>query len=186
VTLEAAQTIPTYDADGRCPTAPRAIGDLDGNGHPDLAIGVPGHDIGAIYDAGAVNVLYGGASGPGTGGTALWTRDSPGVVGKPDYQDDFGAPLAIGDFDGNGYGDLGIGVVGDMIGGHWVAGAVNVLYGSPTGLSATGNQLWHQDVPGVPAGPATGWCCTGRGDLDGDGRAAWRSARPGTHAWWAR
>jgi hypothetical protein len=29
------------------------------------------------------------------------------------------------------------------------AGAVNVLYGAATGLSASGNQFWHQDTPSV-------------------------------------
>ena len=175
LTLEGAQTIPGYHpGDGEVfYGAALAIADLDGNGHADLAIGVPGHDLGAMFDAGAVNVLYGGASGLGSEGKSLWTRASPGVMGKPDYQDDFGAPLAAGDFDGDGYGDLGIGVVGDTIGGHWVGGAVNVLYGSPTGLTTEGNQLWHQDVPGVPgrSGEHQFGAALAAGDLDGDGRS---------------
>ncbi len=175
LTLEAAQTIPGYDGgDGEVfYGAALAIADLDGNGRADLAIGVPGHDIGATFDAGAVNVLYGGVSGVGSAGTALWTRASPGVAGKPDYQDDFGAPLVAGDFDGDGYADLGIGVVGDMTGGHWVGGAVNVLYGSPTGLASTRNQLWHQDVPGVPgrSGEHQFGAALAASDLDGDGRS---------------
>ena len=32
------------------------------------------------------------------------------------------------------------------------AGAVNVLYGSVAGLTASGDQLWHQDRPGVKGG----------------------------------
>ena len=39
-----------------------AVGDFNGDGFDDLAIGVPGEDIGrnTIKDADAVNVLYGG------------------------------------------------------------------------------------------------------------------------------
>ncbi len=174
LTLEAAQTIPGYDAgDGEVfYGAALAISDLDGNGHADLAIGVPGLEVDGVRDAGAVNVLYGGAAGLDTAGAALWTQASPGVVGKPEHDEDFGMPLVSGDFDGNGYGDLGIGVVGEDVGGHWVAGAVNVLYGSATGLTETGNQMWHQDVSGVPgrSGEDLFGAAMAAGDLDGDGR----------------
>ena len=49
------------------------------------------------------------------------------------------------DFNGDGRADLAIGVIGD---GHRFAGAVNVLYGSATGLTAAGDQLWTLDSPG--------------------------------------
>jgi hypothetical protein len=35
------------------------------------------------------------------------------------------------------------------VGGVFGAGATNVLFGSAGGLIATGDQLWHQDSPGV-------------------------------------
>ncbi|HYU57407.1 MAG TPA: integrin alpha, partial [Actinomycetota bacterium] len=37
------------------------------------------------------------------------------------------------DFNGDGYGDLAVGVPGENIGSVANAGAVNVIYGSPTG-----------------------------------------------------
>ena len=40
-----------------------AAGDFDRNGYADLAIGVPHENVGAVADAGAVNVLYGSAAG---------------------------------------------------------------------------------------------------------------------------
>ena len=49
------------------------------------------------------------------------------------------------DFNGDGFGDLAIGVPGE----NSSQGAVNVLYGSATGLVATNNQFWTQDSTGV-------------------------------------
>ena len=48
------------------------------------------------------------------------------------------------DFDNDGFPDLAIGVVGEDAGGE---GAVNVLYGTPTGLSGAGGQFFTQDQP---------------------------------------
>jgi hypothetical protein len=58
---------------------------------------------------------------------------------------------ASGDFSGDGREDLAVGVPFEDVGAGPVvdAGAVNVLYGTATGLSATGNQLWHQNSAGV-------------------------------------
>ncbi|HEY6571543.1 MAG TPA: VCBS repeat-containing protein, partial [Candidatus Limnocylindrales bacterium] len=53
------------------------------------------------------------------------------------------------DFNGDGYADLAIGVVGEAIGGVSTAGSVNVLFGSPNGLRAAGDQSWSQASPGV-------------------------------------
>ena len=39
------------------------FGDFNRDGFDDLAVGVPGEDVGTVVDAGAVNVLYGTASG---------------------------------------------------------------------------------------------------------------------------
>jgi hypothetical protein len=60
------------------------------------------------------------------------------------------APREIrSDFNGDGYSDLAIGsdagTDGDTAG--W--GRVHILYGSPTGLTAIGNQLWTQDSDGI-------------------------------------
>jgi hypothetical protein len=50
-----------------------------------------------------------------------------------------------------------------------------VLYGSPSGLTAAGGQLFHQDSPGVgdAAEPGDNFSFyLGAGDFDGDGRDA--------------
>ncbi|MBD2519357.1 FG-GAP repeat protein, partial [Nostoc sp. FACHB-973] len=38
-------------------------GDFNNDGFADLAIGVPGEDVGLISNAGTVNILYGSARG---------------------------------------------------------------------------------------------------------------------------
>src|SRR5690349_24476451 len=54
-----------------------------------------------------------------------------------------------GDFNGDGYDDLVIGVPEEGIGGLANAGAVNIVYGGRQGLWVSNNQFWHQDQPGV-------------------------------------
>ncbi len=133
-----------------------ASGDFDGDGFDDLAIGAPGEGIGAKADAGAVNVLYGSASGLTATGDQLWHQSTSGVLGGAEAGDLFGASLASADFDGDGKDDLAIGAPGEGIGAKADAGAVNVLYGSASGLTAAGDQLWHQNVAGVLGGAEPG------------------------------
>src|SRR3954452_2357732 len=61
------------------------------------------------------------------------------------------APALPYDFDGDGYADLAVGVPDDPGG-----GAVNVLYGSHDGITASGDQYWTQDSPGVKGVRAKG------------------------------
>ena len=133
-------------------------GDFNGDGRDDLAVGVVGEDLGGASNAGAVNVLYGGPGGLSATGDQFWRQNSTGVLGASEKDDSFGYALAAGDFNGDGRDDLAVGVPDEDIGGVATVGAVNVLYGGAGGLSATGNQLWHQDSPGVldTAEPATG------------------------------
>ena len=146
--------------------------DFDGDGFDDLAVGVPTENVGPVKLAGAVNVIYGSPGGLAASGNQLWTRSSPGILGAVGAHDRFGASLTAGDFNGDGYDDLAIGApLDDLESGD--AGAVNVIYGSAGGLIRRGNQLWHQDSPGIAGG---GYSSDGfgeslaAGDLDGDGR----------------
>jgi len=134
-----------------------AAGDFnhDGVSHEDLAIGVPGEDVGDVDDAGAVNVVYGtdeGLSASGPPADQFWTQDSPDVFGSSEESDQFGKALAAGDFGSNFMKDLAIGVPGEDLGTVSNAGGVNVLYGtSDFGLNTTQtlDQFWSQDSANV-------------------------------------
>jgi hypothetical protein len=148
-----------------------AAGDFDNDGFIDLAIGVPGEDIGTIADAGAVNVLYGSASGLSAAGGQFFSQNTPGVFGGAETEDGFGSALGVGDFDNDGFADLAIGVPSEGLGTAARAGAVNVLYGSAARLTATGNQQFFQGNGGVGGiaelGDEFGFVLTG-GDFNND------------------
>ncbi|CAG0935905.1 hypothetical protein TFLX_04756 [Thermoflexales bacterium] len=150
-----------------------AAGDFDGDGAADLAVGVPGEDIGTAVDGGAVHVLYGSnTSGLVATGNQLWHQGSSGVDGAVETDDRFGKALAVGDFDGDGYDDLAVGAPYEDIDTEGSAGAVNVLYGSANGLTATGNQLWYEGYNGLGGEPeANDWFgyALAAGDFDLDG-----------------
>jgi len=160
-----------------------ASGDFDGDERDDLAIGVIGQDIATSTilapDAGAVHVLYGSPTGLSSFGDEIWTQNSAGVPSTAQPGESFGFALAIGDFDGNGFDDLAIGAPGEDVSlsnGMGVApnaGAVNVIYGSQSGLNGAGAQVWSQESPGIEGisgpGDSFGFSLTA-GDFDGDGR----------------
>lgn len=131
-----------------------AAGDFDCDGYDDLAIGVPQEDLGAVSGAGAVHILYGSSSGLASTGNQQWTQDSSGIEDTAETDDNFAGALAAGNFDGDTAGghaceDLAIGVPGETVGSTSLAGAVNVIYATTSGLSSTDDQLWHQDVTGI-------------------------------------
>jgi hypothetical protein len=76
-------------------TAASVRADFDNDGFADLAVGVSSEDVGAIVDAGAVNVLYGSAGGLSGSGSQLFTQDSSGVVDAAEAGDQFGYALAV-------------------------------------------------------------------------------------------
>jgi hypothetical protein len=128
-------------------------GDFNNDGFTDLAAGVLFEDVGAAPDAGGVEVLYGSAGGlqAVSPDDQLWTQDSAGVKGVAQESDNFGSALAAGDFNGDGFADLGIGVPFEDVGTAADAGSANILYGSAAGLQATSpdDQLWNQNSSSV-------------------------------------
>jgi hypothetical protein len=152
--------------------------DYNGDGFSDMAIGVPNEGINGKAEAGMVNVIYGSAAG--LSATAdpdqRFFQDSANVADTSEVDDHFGEALASGDFNGDGYTDLAIGVPDEDVGPHVDAGAVSIIYGSPAGLSATfvADQVWHQDSANVEGFPDTSehfGTALATGDFNDDGYA---------------
>ena len=130
-----------------------AAGRFSGSGYDDLAIGIPGQTVDRHARAGAVVVLRGSEEGLTTRGSRRWTQNSAGVVGRAQHVDSFGDSLAAGQFGRSDHEDLAVGAPDEKIANRTSAGAVNILYGSAAGLSATGNQMRSQRSPGVAGIP---------------------------------
>ena len=128
-----------------------AGGDFNGDGFADLAVGTPFEDIlvtksTSVADAGAVTIIYGSSSGLVATSTTvpnsqIWHQNVSGVLENAEANDQFGAALVAGDFNGDGFSDLAVAVPGERDSSGTVVGAVHVLLGSSSGLTATGDQL---------------------------------------------
>ena len=84
--------------------------------------------------------------------------------------DGFGAALAAGDFNQDGFADLAAGAPSEKVGSTVSAGAVSVLPGSAGGLTATGGRLFTQ-LGGQPERFDIFGFALAAGDLDHDGFA---------------
>ncbi len=124
------------------------LGDINGDGYADFAVGAPGYDpyIGNT-DHGTVRVYLGSADGPSG---PEWTMDGSQNDSR------LGEALAgPGDVSGDGYADLVIGEPG--------LGIFYVAYGAPGGL---------EGLTGVfPGGTRAGRTLAPAGDANGDGFA---------------
>ena len=148
-----------------------ASGDFNDDGFSDLAVGVP-FEAGVAENQGEVHVIYGSAIGLTATGNQLWGQNSSGILDDAEAGDAFGSALVWGDFNNDGFGDLAIGVPLESVGNLSFSGAVNVIYGSPSGLTATNNQFWTQDIAlgGVFSENLDLFGSTlAAGDFDGDG-----------------
>jgi|CXWL01.1.fsa_nt_gi hypothetical protein len=150
-----------------------AAGDVDGDGRDDLAIGAPFEDVGAVVDAGGVNLLYGAAGGlTATSHVNLvWTQDTFGLSIGDD--DQFGSVLALGDFAADGAADLAIGAPDEDLTGAASGGLVVVAQGLPgSGLSASDAKILTQADILLPDEPDAGdrfGAALVADDFDGDG-----------------
>ena len=146
------------------------IGDLDGDGVTDLAVGCWLDDDGGP-DRGAVWVLFMNADGTVKAEQKI-SDTQGGFAGSLDDGDQFGTSVAaLGDLDGDGIQDLAVGAYADDDGGS-ACGAVWILF-----MNADGTVAGSQKVSSLFGGFGGqldpddwfGLDVAGPGDLDADG-----------------
>ncbi|MFO1004062.1 MAG: FG-GAP-like repeat-containing protein [Planctomycetaceae bacterium] len=144
----------------------QALGDIDGDGIGDIAVGSSGFDLGLVRN-GAVYVLR--LNSDGTVKSGGITQIANGTNGGPSLPvvAQFGRSVAsLGDINGDGVGDLAVGAFGE----DSYAGAVYVLLMNSDGTVSSSTRI----ASGVNGGPTLasssrfGISLASLGDIDGD------------------
>ncbi|MBN1770638.1 MAG: FG-GAP repeat protein [Deltaproteobacteria bacterium] len=150
---------PVPEAGAQFGRAVAGVGDLDGDGYADVAVGAPFQD-GTAVDEGAVYVYRGGPAGPSA---------VPDVVlSEPSHQAGahFGRSVAsAGDINVNGFSELLVGVP-QRAAPELDEGNVHIYYGGPSVLLTT-TPTGTFDSP-LDAAGSFGFAVAGVGDVNGD------------------
>ncbi|MFG2027009.1 FG-GAP-like repeat-containing protein [Streptomyces sp. NPDC048825] len=177
--------VPTVAGSAFAATGDRAsvsgrYGDFNGDGHVDLAASAPDATVDGVTGAGAVTIAYGSADGAGATQAERVTisQSSKGVGGQAEAGDHFGFSVAIADFDNDGFADLATGTPGEGVGDDPDAGIVQILWGSPTGLSSSA-RLADPTSSDQHAHGRT----LAAGDFNGDGKDDLAAGNTSAQAW---
>ena len=147
------------------------LGDIDGDGISDIAVGAAGDSTGSPYDdaRGAVYILY--LNWDGTAKRCAKIANNTGG-GPPLEEDDlFGAEVSLlGDLDGDGTPEIAVGAIYDDTGGSG-RGAVYVLFLNSDGTIKRYEKIAHETNGGPLLSNYVnfGLSIAPLGDLNGDG-----------------
>jgi hypothetical protein len=140
-----------------------SLGDWNGDGYDDFAVGATGDDI-AGSASGTVYLVLGDGAAPSNTTRSVQSASAYYVTGESGWY--IGEELAGGDWDGDGNDDLAFGSFRVATNGV-LAGAVFMLQGGASGpdTAANADVTFNGDAAGVRAGASV----SSAGDLDGDG-----------------
>ncbi len=158
------------DDNDRFGSALAGIGDLNGDGARDLAVGAPMDDDGGD-DRGALWILFLDANGKVTASSKI-SHQRGGLPSKLDDGDQFGAAVAdLGDLDGDGVRDLAVGAPLRQQNAA-AKGSVWILFMNTNGTVRAANEIGDGEgkfKDSLNADDRFGAAVAGLGDLDGDG-----------------
>lgn len=126
-----------------------SAGDVTGDGYPDIAVGVPGEDLGSAGDTGAVVLLKGGAGGLTGTGAQAFNQSTADVPGVSEGGDAFGTAVQLSDVNNNNRADLAVGAPSED-GTVADSGAAWLFRGSRTGLTTTNITSFSPSSLGTP------------------------------------
>ncbi|MDB5339009.1 MAG: hypothetical protein JWN70_4628 [Planctomycetaceae bacterium] len=169
-------TIYGIDSQDRCGYSVSNIGDINGDGFDDLAIGArtSSGENNTQAEAGEVYVVFGGASLPGTIDLANLGSDGITLFGIDPLDGAGGSVSSAGDFNGDGFADLLIGAAGGDGQGNPTtnSGESYVIFGAaalPTTLNLANLGSAGVTIFDALGDEFSGDSVSSAGDVNGDG-----------------
>jgi hypothetical protein len=165
-TVSAATTLRGDAAEDYLGLSVSSAGDVNGDGYGDIAVAAPYADATA-HNSGSAYVFLGSESGIPSG-TASGVAHV--VLNGQDPNDEYGFALgSAGDVDGDGFGDVVVGMNRDDDNGI-DSGSATIFLGAASGIQAgTASVVAQAGLDGDGVGDRFGYSVSSAGDVNGDG-----------------